>query len=162
MSDESELRHYCRNKQCRSRLKDPTDNPRRAFCTRWCHQSFYRSRCVVCEDQFRRRSSSQKVCGHHECKRELRRFPLAYTFLVPSAQKCAAGSKNPHKTGLITRLKAGRASALQWRASAGRIVGPAHVLAVEVFNRDWRPTVSSGGVPIEVSRLRPRTLMSPR
>jgi len=64
-----------------------------------------------------------------------------------------SNSRNPHKTGFKTRLETGRAD---------RIVGPAHVLAIEIFGgRDWRPTVSSGGVPIEVSRLRQRTLMSP-
>ena len=170
MSEQSELRHRCRNRQCRSRLKEATDNPRRAFCTRFCFDSFYRKRCRVCERDIdtdpqtgrrRQRLDQRKFCGRR-CKNEARRFPHLYTDPFPPYGQRSGNSKNPHKTGLKTRLKAGRASALQWRASAGRIVGPAHVLAVEVFNRDWRPTVSSGGVPIEVSRLRPRTLMSPR
>ena len=40
------LRHYCRNPRCRSKLKQPVENPRRAFCTRGCHSSFYHSRCL--------------------------------------------------------------------------------------------------------------------
>jgi hypothetical protein len=71
-----ELRHRCR--QCRGRLAEPTDNLRRAFCTRFCFDSFYRSRCVVCEEGFRRRSSTQRTCIKKECKAELRRFPLTY------------------------------------------------------------------------------------
>src|SRR5262245_33174643 len=39
------------------------------------------------------------------------------------------------------------------------ILGPADALAVEVFDRVWKPAVSSGGVSIEVGRLRTRTLV---
>jgi len=47
-----------------------------------------------------------------------------------------------------------------FRFNGAKISGPAHVLAVEVFGgRDWRPAVSSGGVAIEVGRLRQRTLV---
>ena len=78
MSDQSELRHRCRNRQCRSRLKEATDNPRRAFCTRFCFDQHYRTRCVVCETQFRRRSSTQATCGHHKCRLDLRKYPQTY------------------------------------------------------------------------------------
>jgi hypothetical protein len=36
------LRHYCR--KCRSKLAEPTDNERQAFCSPGCHASFYRNR----------------------------------------------------------------------------------------------------------------------
>jgi hypothetical protein len=39
-----ELRHYCRNPRCRSKLPNPIANPREAFCARGCHGSFYRKR----------------------------------------------------------------------------------------------------------------------
>ena len=72
MSEQSELRHRCRNRQCRSRLKEATDNPRRAFCTRFCFDSFYRKRCRVCERDIdtdpqtgrrRQRLDQRKFCG---------------------------------------------------------------------------------------------------
>jgi hypothetical protein len=77
------LRHYCRH--CRSKLAEPTDNPRRGFCTRGCFRSFYRSRCVVCETTFRRKNEQQKVCFAAKCKGELRRFPETYSW--PEAHK---------------------------------------------------------------------------
>jgi hypothetical protein len=40
------------------------------------------------------------------------------------------------------------------------ILGPAAVLACELFDRKWQPTVSSGGVVIEVGCLRQRALAS--
>jgi hypothetical protein len=45
-------------------------------------------------------------------------------------------------------------------APSGPIMGPAHVLDAEVFGgRIWEHTVSSGGVPIQVGRLRARSLV---
>jgi hypothetical protein len=72
------LRHRCR--LCRTTLKEPTDNPRRAFCCRGCFQSFYRSRCVVCAVPIRRKNEQQKTCIKKACKDELRRFPLAFAW----------------------------------------------------------------------------------
>ena len=43
--------------------------------------------------------------------------------------------------------------------SSHRIFGPATVLVVEVFARNWQPAVSADGVPIETSRIRPRALV---
>jgi hypothetical protein len=45
-----DLRHYCRNPRCRSKLPSPTDNHHRAFCCKGCHSSFYLKRCIVCEN----------------------------------------------------------------------------------------------------------------
>ena len=44
-----DLRHYCRNPRCRSKLPSPVSNPREAFCTRGCYESFHLKRCRVCE-----------------------------------------------------------------------------------------------------------------
>jgi hypothetical protein len=46
--------------------------------------------------------------------------------------------------------------------SGRRILGPADVIAAEIWSdgRSWQPTISSDGVPIEVSRLRARALVS--
>jgi hypothetical protein len=46
-----ELRHYCRNLKCRSKLPAPIENVRKAFCCRGCHSAFYRTRCLVCEKE---------------------------------------------------------------------------------------------------------------
>jgi hypothetical protein len=77
------LRHYCR--QDRTKLRDPIDNPHRAFCCRGCFNRFYRSRCVVCERPIHRKNERQRTCINKECKTALRRFPLAYSW--PETQK---------------------------------------------------------------------------
>jgi hypothetical protein len=43
--------------------------------------------------------------------------------------------------------------------SSTRILGPASVLAIEVFGRAWQSRTSSGAVAIEVAQLRPRALV---
>jgi hypothetical protein len=102
------LRHYCRNVRCRSKLKAPVENEHHAFCTPGCHQSFYWSRCLVCEKVIRRKNEHQKFgSGHAVCRSEHRRFPHAYdyppgakTALTPSVARvgggcaCAAGLKS--------------------------------------------------------------------
>jgi predicted nucleic acid-binding Zn ribbon protein len=68
-------------------------------------------------------------------------------------------------TGAPTKLekKNNKFKALQ-RAktlSSRRIMGPADVLAAEVWRgRGWQPALSSGGIAIEVERLRARALVS--
>jgi hypothetical protein len=44
--------------------------------------------------------------------------------------------------------------------SGTRILGPASVLAIEVFGRPWQSRTSSGGVALEVAQLRPRALVN--
>jgi len=43
--------------------------------------------------------------------------------------------------------------------SSHRIIAPARVLAIEVFARSWQQATSSGGIAIEISRIRPRALV---
>jgi hypothetical protein len=46
-------------------------------------------------------------------------------------------------------------------ANSCRIIGPEHVIDAEVFSgREWQPAISSGGVPIEIGRLRARALVT--
>jgi hypothetical protein len=66
------LRHYCRNPRCRSKLKQPVENPRAAFCTHGCHSSFYLKRCLVCERPLVKKSTQQKVCFRNTCRRAFR------------------------------------------------------------------------------------------
>jgi hypothetical protein len=82
----AELRHYCRNPKCRSKLKEPAQNLREAFCARGCHSSFYLKRCGVCEvaleQKYRKlkrgdltkfvKVQSGLTCGSSECKRRWR------------------------------------------------------------------------------------------
>ena len=42
-----EVRRYCRNSRCRSKLPLPVSNPREGFCARGCFNSFYLHRCLV-------------------------------------------------------------------------------------------------------------------
>jgi hypothetical protein len=98
------LWHCCRNPHCRAKLSEPTDYPHHAFCCRGCHASFYRSRCLVCEEPMRRKNERQRVgSGHKRCSKEYRRFPGAYEHLgyYPS-QDVIDPLKNPANTGSKT------------------------------------------------------------
>jgi hypothetical protein len=68
-------------------------------------------------------------------------------------------------TGAPTKLKKKNNDykALRGRISQSRhrVFGPLDVIEAEVWRgRDWQPAISSGGVPIEVGRLRARALVS--
>jgi hypothetical protein len=67
-----ELRKMCRNPKCRSKLAAPVSNEHEAFCTRGCHSSFYRSRCLVCEDKMERKTENQLLCGKRKCQNAIR------------------------------------------------------------------------------------------
>jgi hypothetical protein len=135
----TDLRHRCRNPRCRMKLPAPVENEHHAFCTRGCFDQFYRARCLVCESPLRndRRTYCPKP---NRCGAEARKWPRKY--LYPQNRKLA--SKSAHSAGLKTGLAAIRA--------------PRYVLDVEVWAGDWQPAVSSGGVPIEIRKLRPRAL----
>jgi hypothetical protein len=79
------------------------------------------------------------------------------------AEKVARGDFATHTTALpTTPLKKGSKFKALQRAktlSSHRILAPARVLAVELFNRDWQSSTSSDGIAIEISRLRPRVLV---
>jgi hypothetical protein len=75
-TEHQRCRKRCR--KCRGKLPAPTDIPQYAFCTRFCFDQHYRSRCVVCETPFRRRSPTQATCGHHKCRLDLRKYPQTY------------------------------------------------------------------------------------
>ena len=116
-NNETNVRHYCRNPRCRSKLKVPVENEHHAFCTPGCHTSFYRSRCLVCEDQMRRKSDRQRFgSGHRTCQSEYRRFPHVYELPSRSgyqgSQNARRGVGSAQSTGLKTRLSGGRGSYL--------------------------------------------------
>jgi hypothetical protein len=68
---ETELRHYCRHKLCRSKLPQPVSNSREAFCSRGCYRSFYRRHCLICEAEMVRKTENQLVCGKRRCRNAL-------------------------------------------------------------------------------------------
>ena len=64
------LRHYCRNPQCRAKLPVPVSNDREAFCSRGCHAAFFRTRCRVCERRIEQPAGggTRLICNRAKCK----------------------------------------------------------------------------------------------
>jgi ribosomal protein L37AE/L43A len=110
--------------------------------------------CEVCERRVVRRMRGQRYCSKR-CRQK-----------ANYAEKVARGDFSTRTIARPTRpLKKSRQfSSLQWTKSRSRvaIVAPALVLEIEVFDRAWQVAVSSGGVHIEVSRVRPRALIEAR
>lgn len=114
-----ELRHRCRF--CRSKLPVPVENARRAFCTPGCHSSFFRKRCLVCEEPIVRRTENQKVCGRRKCRLALKtlspfpskRTEVAWSVIltpetpVKSALKHASAADRPWRIVAGPELSAG-------------------------------------------------------
>jgi hypothetical protein len=70
-----------------------------------------------------------------------------------SARTIARPTNPPKKDNKSNALQ--RAKTL----SSKRIFAPADVLAVEIFDRLWKPAISSNGLPISIAPLRQRTLV---
>jgi len=108
-------KHYCRNLRCRSRLLEPVENERRAFCTRGCHESFYRNRCRVCERDLRktgkRGDAARMYCRPPaNCRREAEKWPEKYgggQWVGFTETKL----RSAHSTGRKTRLAGDRPTA---------------------------------------------------
>ena len=69
---ETQMRKMCRNPRCGSKLPEPVSNPREAFCTRGCYNSFYLHRCIVCEKPIERTTASRKICKKSKCRSALK------------------------------------------------------------------------------------------
>jgi len=113
----SDVRHYCR--KCRSRLKQPTDNLRRAFCTRFCFDSFYRNRCRVCEKDLRKKGgrghASRLYCRPpNKCKVEAQKWPGRYEY-GPPITPSTTNANYAHSTASETA---------RWRHVAGPELSP--------------------------------------
>jgi len=101
------LRHYCRNPRCRSKLPSPASDPRKAFCTRGCHSSFYLKRCLVCEnDKPAGSTARRKLCRRPKCEGRYRKNSAHYSFLGGASElstndttSAANASRNPIKSG---------------------------------------------------------------
>src|SRR6516225_8821951 len=133
-------RQLCRNPHCRLKLKQPEANPRSAFCARGCHASFYRRRCMACEQPMERKSENQLLCGRRKCRTEmdeLRRHGMlgryaaeaaSGTSIKPgisplppdSARSLVPGTpKAPLKTSIKSGIKTGLRSDRPWLQVAG-------------------------------------------
>ena len=108
----TELRHYCRNPRCRSKLPKPVANPREAFCARGCHSGFYRKRCLVCEGPMERRTERQRICRKSKChgafraRIDLGRYHVSSDVVSPSKNVDFIGSKQPLKPDRAWRVVA--------------------------------------------------------
>jgi len=108
--------------------------------------------CPVCERRVDRQMRGQSYCSRR-CRQK-----------ANYAAKVARGDFSTHTTALPTtpeknknKLKVlQRAKTL----SSHRVFGPADVLDAEMFNRHWQPAASSGGVMLQVSRVRARALVA--
>ena len=112
---ETKLRHYCRNPKCRSRLPAPVSNERKAFCTRGCHDSFYRHRCVVCEEPMERKTERQLVCGKRKCRNALQarsglgRYQLPSYVISPPKKPVNKGAKPAPRGDIAWAIEVNRA-----------------------------------------------------
>ena len=105
-----DLRHYCRNPRCRSKLPSPVSNLREAFCTRGCYESFHLKRCRVCEQpievkyrkikpnggdrtKFVKVQNSSPTCGSTDCKRRWRQKDGTGRFSAPTQASGYQGSQ---------------------------------------------------------------------
>jgi hypothetical protein len=105
----SELRHYCRNPKCRSKLPAPISNPREAFCIKGCCERFYRLRCYVCEEKKTGRLDAH-TCGRRKCKnamRSLRRPSDTGCVEIGVGESIESGVRKPLKPDRAWRIVAG-------------------------------------------------------
>ena len=116
MTETEKLRHYCRNTHCRTKLEAPVENEHHAFCCRFCFESFYRSRCRVCEKALR--NARLTYCRPpNGCKAEARKWPGKYAFPssgVPQAVFCTASESYADSTGLGFGLRPHHKCLREW------------------------------------------------
>ena len=69
LAEGENLRHRCRNPQCRAKLPVSATNAREAFCCCGCH-AFFRTRCRVCEQPIEQpaRGGTRLICKRAMCK----------------------------------------------------------------------------------------------
>jgi hypothetical protein len=107
--------------------------------------------CPRCGRQTRRRMRGQRYCSKR-CRQK-----------ANYAKKVERGDFSTRTIALQTTplKKRNKFKALQ-RAktlSSCRILAPERVLAAEIFDRPWRHATSSGGVAVEIGRIRGRALV---
>jgi hypothetical protein len=113
-----EVRHFCRNPKCGSKLPKPVSNPREAFCARGCHTSFYLHRCIVCEGPLQRKREDQKVSRKSKC-RSAWRAGSGFGRYVPSSS-----AKSMQETAVPQRSEPAPKAVRTWRIVAGPELSP--------------------------------------
>jgi hypothetical protein len=108
-------RHYCRNPRCRTKLAVSVSNPRDAFCTRGCFDSFYLHRCLICEAPIEqaKRGRPRLICKKAKCRAAFRSNLCLGLWVASSA--AINSSEVPDSIGPKPPLKPDRA----WRLVAG-------------------------------------------
>ena len=135
---ETAMRRMCRNLRCRSKLPAPVFNSREAFCARGCHSSFYRKRCLVCEDPMDRRTERQLTCGKRNCRKALQagqnlgRYHTSLNVVSPL--------KSPIKLGPKSGLADDRGVEWAIAVNSARIRAPRRVLDAVFGHIAGRPT----------------------
>jgi hypothetical protein len=114
--------------------------------------------CASCGREVARRARQQRFCSDR-CKERGRTRCRKKTDVHASKNEPRYSSSgaptNPlKKTSGFNGLQ--RAKSL----SSHHIFAPAQVLAVEVFGRTWEHAISSDGIAIQTSRIRPRALVT--
>src|SRR5215204_5161412 len=120
-SNEGGLRHYCRNPRCCSKLDEPVDTDRRAFCKPGGHATFYRHRCVVCEESISRRNETKRLCGSGKCAYAHKQNPEVYAFqgsIMASAPQ--SGAETRIEWAFKSGINTGRG--LRWNDSTSSAV----------------------------------------
>jgi hypothetical protein len=91
-----DLRHRCRHKNCRTKLREPEPNHHRAFCKRGCYDGFFSRRCLVCERELPAESrSDRKLCKRSKCRSAYRQNPGKFTFGYLPSESAHLAQKVP-------------------------------------------------------------------
>jgi predicted nucleic acid-binding Zn ribbon protein len=108
--------------------------------------------CAVCGRAIVHTSGRRpQVCSTRCRNRKNGRARVRKAFLIGDTGGAAKRRKNNNESNALQRAN---------QQSSKGIFGPADVLAVEVFGRTWKSTISSSGVPVEIGRLRQRALVA--
>jgi len=162
LESDDEVRLRCRNPRCRSKLPAPVSNPREAFCTRGCHDSFYRHRCLICERPIEQPKRGKRViCKKAVCRKALRsnsyHGPYHRSFAAKSISNKAdfIGLKEPLKPGRPWRIVAGP----ELSVSAFHCAEVGGEEAVEAINRSnfkhWRAADAKSDEKTTIKRHHP-------
>lgn len=146
-------RHFCRNPRCRSLMKEPIDNPHRAFCTVGCYEQYFRHRCAVCEREMERTTERRRICERRNCRNLLRQWPIRYAPMVRGASGGFSPDRNADGLGIQTRRLEWSSKSPVWRVITGPPIHPINLVVLVD--------------PARRARMRPRrangeTLIGPR
>jgi hypothetical protein len=156
------VRRYCRNPRCRSKLPAPVSNRREAFCTRGCHNSFYRHRCLICERPIEQPKRGRRlICKKAKCRSALRsnyglgRYRTSFAAKSVSNKADFIGVKEPLKPRRPWRILAGP----ELSASAFHCADLGGEEAVEAINRSnfkhWRAADGNSEAKTLIKRHHP-------